>query len=203
MRAQEDAVLSERIPAIPAKSKCTYGRPRIHAELRSQKTVVGLKRVRRLMLASGLQGASRRRARRTTLRGRERHSIPDLVDRNFKANEPTQLWVTDITYIPTWNGFVFLAVVVDAFSRKLVGWSMANHLRTSLVPDALDIAIGQRKPSGGGIHHIDHIYQYTSFVFGQRCREAHVRPSMIPITTCPPKRINSTVKNSEKVCQRR
>ncbi|MCB9682663.1 MAG: IS3 family transposase [Alphaproteobacteria bacterium] len=175
-RARADAALSERIRTIHTTSRGTYGRPRIHAELRFEGRQVGVKRVARLMRIHGLEGASRRKGHRTTVRGRERHGIPDLVDRNFAASSPDQLWVADITYVPTWSGFIFLAVVVDAFSRKVVGWAMASHMRTSLVLDALDMALGQRQPKGV-VHHSDQGSQYTSVAFGLRCREAGVRPS--------------------------
>ena len=102
---------------------------------------------------------------------------PDLVDRNFTADRPNQLWVADITYIPTAAGFLYLAVVLDAFSRRIVGWAMETHLRTELVLAALEMAIGQRKPSNV-IHHSDQGSQYTSLAFGGRCREAGVLPSM-------------------------
>jgi putative transposase len=102
---------------------------------------------------------------------------PDLVDRNFTADKPNMLWVADITYIPTWAGFLYLAVVLDAFSRRIVGWSMAATLHTQVVLDALDMALWQRRPSGV-IHHSDQGSQYTSIEFGKRCREARVRPSM-------------------------
>ena len=102
---------------------------------------------------------------------------PDLVDRDFTAFRPNQLWVADITFVPTASGFLYLAVVLDAWSRKIVGWSMANYLRTELVLDALEMAIGQRRPEGV-IHHSDQGSQYTSLAFGERCKEAGVRPSM-------------------------
>src|SRR5206468_10100276 len=102
---------------------------------------------------------------------------PDLVDRNFTALRPNQLWVADITFVPTASGFLYLTVVLDAWSRRVVGWSMANHLRTELVLDALEMAIGQRRPDGV-IHHSDQGSQYTSLAFGKRCKEAGVRPSM-------------------------
>jgi len=175
-RDRADAVLTERIQAIHKTSKGTYGRPRIHAELRFSGHVAGVKRVAKLMRRAGIEGVSRRKGRRTTIRGRDRHGIPDLVDRDFTATKPDQLWVADITYVPTWSGFVFLAVVVDAFSRKVVGWSMAGHMRTDLVLNALDMAVGQRRPDGV-VHHSDQGSQYTSIAFGLRCREAKVRPS--------------------------
>ncbi len=113
----------------------------------------------------------------TTRRDQEARPAPDLVDRSFTADEPDRLWVADITYIPTRVGFLYLAIVLDAFSRRIVGWSMADHLRTELVLDALEMAVGQRKPRDV-IHHSDQGSQYTSLAFGSRCREAGVRPSM-------------------------
>src|SRR6266404_8360067 len=128
--------------------------------------------------AAELVGASRRRCGvTTTRRDKEARPAPDLVDRNFVASRPNQLWVADITFVPTASGFLYLAVVLDAWSRKLVGWSMANHLRTELVLDALEMAIGQRRPHGV-IHHSDQGSQYTSLAFGKRCKEAGLRPSM-------------------------
>jgi len=150
----------------------------VHAELRAGGEKHGRKRIARLMRAAGLIGASRRRATIvTTRRDKEARPAPDLVDRDFTAFRPNQLWVADITYVPTTSGFLYLAVVLDAWSRKIVGWSMANDLRTELVLDALEMAIGQRRPDGV-IHHSDQGSQYTSLAFGKRCREAGVRPSM-------------------------
>jgi putative transposase len=153
-RAQADAALLERIQQIHAVSQGTYGAPRIHAELAAMGTPVGRKRVARLMQSAGLAGVSRRRWPCTTRRAEKARPAPDLVDRDFSADGPDRLWVADITYIPTWSGFLYLAVVLDAFSRRVVGWAMANHLRTQLVLDALDMAIGQRRPNDV-IHHSD------------------------------------------------
>ena len=176
-RASEDAVLGGRIRQIYLRSRRTYGAPRVHAELADEGTYVGRKRVARLMRMAGLQGVSRRKRPSTTVREPRQRPAPDLVDRDFTVDGPNKLWVADITYVPTWAGFLYLAVVVDAWSRRVVGWSMANHLRTELVLDALDMAIRQRYPLGV-IHHSDQGSQYTSLEFGRRCREAGVRPSM-------------------------
>jgi len=176
-RAQADAALTESIRAIHERSRETYGMPRIHAELTAEGRLVGRKRVARLMRAAGLEGISRRRRGRTTRRDRDARPAPDLVERNFSAGGPDELWVADITYVPTWAGFLYLAVVLDAFSRRVVGWSMANHLRTELVLEALNMAVWQRHPEAV-IHHSDQGCQYTSIAFGLRCREAGVRPSM-------------------------
>jgi putative transposase len=129
------------------------------------------------MRRARLQGVSRRRFVPTTVRDRDRRPAPDLIERVFTVPGPNELWIADITYIPTWAGFLYLAVVLDAWSRKVVGWSMATHLRTALVLDALNVAIAQRRPKAV-IHHSDQGCQYTSIAFGLRCREANVRPSM-------------------------
>jgi len=129
------------------------------------------------MHAAGLTGVSLRKGMRTTIRRPEASAAPGLVRRDFTANAPDRLWVADITYIATWAGFLFLAVVGDAFSRRVVGWSMANDLKTQLVLDALGMALEQRRPDGV-VHHSEQGSQYTSVAFGQRCRQAGVRPSM-------------------------
>ena len=176
-RAQADAGLIEQIRAIHERSRGTYGVPRVHAELAAAGIHVGRKRVARLMRAAGLEGVSRRRPVYTTVRDHDARPAPDLVDRDFVAPGPDQLWVADITYIPTWAGFVYLAVVLDVWSRRVVGWALATHLRTELVLGALNMALGQRRPQAV-IHHSDQGTQYTSIAFGLRCREAGVRPSM-------------------------
>ena len=177
VRAKADAALLKQMRTIHAISRGTYGAPRVHAELRAKGRAVGRKRVARLMRTAGIVGVSRRRGLVTTQRDRDARPAPDLVDRNFTADRPNQLWVADITYIPTAAGFLYLAVVLDAFSRRIVGWAMETHLRTELVLAALDMAIGQRKPVNV-IHHSDQGRQYTALAFGGRCREAGVRPSM-------------------------
>ena len=175
-RAVMDAGLTEKIRVAHAASKGTYGAPRLRIDLAEAGIRVGRKRVARLMRNVGLTGVSRRRHTVTTVRDGARQA-PDLVDRNFTADQPNLLWVADITYIPTWAGFLYLAVVLDAFSRRIVGWSMATTLHMQVVLDALDMALWQRRPSGV-IHHSDHGSQYTAIAFGKRCREAGVRPSM-------------------------
>ena len=159
-----------------ATSRDTYGAPRVHAELAAKEIRIGRKRVARLMSKAGLTGVSRRRFVTTTVKGEGRQAA-DLVERNFVADAPDRLWVADITSIPTWAGFLYLAVVLDAFSRRIVGWSMATTLVTQLVLDALNMALATRRPSGV-IHQSDQGSQYTSIAFGRRCREAGVRPSM-------------------------
>jgi putative transposase len=176
-RAQADAVLIEQIRAIHVRSRGTYGAPRVHAELAAQGIHVGRKRVARLMQAAVLAGVSRRPFVMTTRRDPTAQPAPDLVQRTFTVDGPNRLWVADITYIPTWAGFLYLAVVLDAWSRRVVGWAMATHLRTELVLDALNMAVGQRRPTQV-IHHSDQGCQYTSLAFGRRCEDAGVRPSM-------------------------
>lgn len=177
-KQEADTALLKRVRTIHASSRETYGAPRVHAELRAGGEKHGRKRIARLMRVAGLVGASRRRSGiTTTRRDRATRPAPDLVDRKFAAPGPNQLWVADITFVPTASGFLYLAVVLDAWSRKIVGWAMANHIRAELVVDALEMAIGQRRP-GDVIHHSDHGSQYTSLAFGNRCREAGVRPSM-------------------------
>ncbi len=158
------------IRRIHNDSDGTYGMPRVHAELVEGGCRVGRKRVARLMRESGLVGVSRRRGTRTTRMDRDHRAAPDRVERQFRADAPDQLWVADVTYVPTWAGFVYLAIVLDVFSRKVVGWAMANHLRTELVLEALNMAIAQRRPQGV-IHHSDKGAQYTSLAFGKRCRD--------------------------------
>jgi putative transposase len=202
-RTQADQELSKRIHEIHEKSKGTYGAPRIHAELADvDKLHVGRKRVARLMRIEHLQGVSRRKVPHTTQRKPGARPAPDLVQRDFTAEAPNRLWVADtpalaccasVTYIATWTGWLYLAVVVDAWSRKVVGWAMSTHLHTALVMDALHMAIQQRHPEDV-IHHSDHYYprseaewegsQYTSLAFGQRCRDAGVRPSMGSVGDC-------------------
>jgi putative transposase len=182
-RAQADAELTSRMNAIHERSHETYGAPRVHAELEAEGIQVGRKRVARLMRTAGLVGVSRRKWITPTVRDRHARPAPDLVERNFVAPGPNRLWVADITYIPTWAGFLYLAVVLDAFSRRIVGWAMETHLRTELVLEALNMALAQRRPAGV-IHHSDQGTQYTSIAFGMRCRESGVRPSMGSVGDC-------------------
>jgi len=175
-RARGDVALVAEIRSAHEASRGTYGSPRIHAELAAKGIRVGRKRVARLMAAAGIAGVSRRKFVTTTVTSGGRQA-PDLVERNFTAEALNLLWVADITYIPTRTGFVYLAVVLDACSRRIVGWSMATTLATQLVLDALDMALATRRPKRV-IHHSDQGTQYASIAFGHRCRQAGVRPSM-------------------------
>ncbi|PWJ21400.1 putative transposase [Jannaschia seohaensis] len=176
-RQRSDAALLRRIRTIHAVSHKTYGAPRVHAELRAEGVQVGRKRVARLMREAGIAGVSRRRRTvTTTVPAPEHTSAGDLVRRDFTADGPNRLWVADITFVPTAAGFLFLAVVLDAWSRRIVGWAFSHDLKTRLVLDALDMAVASRKPKDV-IHHSDKGSQYTSWAFGHRCRAAGIRPS--------------------------
>ena len=180
-RDRADALLSEKIARIHTDSREIYGAPRIHFELRTMGIRCGRKRVARLMREAGLFGCGGpRRKVRTTLRSQTERtpSAPDLVNRNFTPEAPDRLWVADITYVRTWEGWLYLAFVLDTYSRKVVGWSMASHLRTELVLDAVNMAIYTRRPQPGLIHHSDRGSQYTSVEFGSRLREEGLLPSM-------------------------
>jgi len=177
-RSQEDVVLTARISEIHRRSRETYGYPRVRAELRALGVRCGRRRVARLMRQAGLRGCVRGRRRRTTRRDRGAVAAPDLVRRRFSAAEPDRLWLSDITYVNTDEGFLHLAFVLDACSRKLVGWSMASHLRTELMVDALEMAVWRRKPGAGLIHHTDRGSQYTALSFGRRLEEVGIVPSM-------------------------
>jgi transposase InsO family protein len=145
--ATADVALLKRIKTVHASSRQTYGAPRVHADLRRQGEKHSRKRIARLMREAGLVGASHRHGGPTTTRrNKDDRPAPDLVARDFSAAGPNQLWVADITYVPTMAGFLYLAVVLDAWSRKIVGWAMANHLRAELVLDAMEMAVGQRRP---------------------------------------------------------
>jgi putative transposase len=182
-RQRVDAELLERIKHFHKRSDGTYGVPRIHEDLIEEDLRVGPKRIARLMRQAGLRGVCRRRRTTTTHRSASGRPAADLVDRTFTADGPNRLWVADITYIPTWAGFLYLAVVMDVWSRRIVGWAMATHLRTQLVLGALEMAIRLRRPDNV-IHHSDQGTQYTSIEFGRRCREAGVRPSMGSVGDC-------------------
>ncbi len=180
---KSDLILGDQIEAFFRASRSTYGRPKIHADLRDAGTFVSGKRVARLMRERNIHGVSRRKFTTTTVRNPDARPAADLVDRKFVADQPDQLWVADITYVPTWSGFLYVAIVLDVYSRRVVGWSMANHLRTELVLDALNMAIFRRRPNDV-VHHSDQGTQYTSIAFGRRCRETNVRPSMGSVGDC-------------------
>jgi putative transposase len=178
-RDRENANLTERIREVHHRSRGTYGYPRVHAELRALGVHCSRKRVARLMRKDGLRGCMRgRRRKHTTRQDPLAIPAPDLVERNFVAMAPNKLWTADITYLPTDEGFLYLAFILDVYSRKVVGWSMANHLRSELVAAALEMAVRRRNPSAGLIHHSDRGVQYTAISFGKKLEEAKIVPSM-------------------------
>ncbi len=177
-RSRADAALTERIGEIHERSRHTYGSPRLHAELRAIGIRCGRKRVERLMRQAGLRGCMRGRRRATTRRDGRSAVAEDLVKRNFAATKMDKIWVADITYVATREGFLYLAFVLDAHSRRIVGWAMESHLRAELVVDALRMAVWRRKPAPGLVHHSDRGVQYTSLCFGERLKEVGITPSM-------------------------
>lgn len=177
-RDQENAALTQRIREIHDRSRRTYGYPRVHAELKALGMRCSRKRVARLMSKAGLRGCIRGRRKRTTRRDLYATPAPDLLKRNFAAAAPNKIWTADITYIDTWEGFLYLAFILDIYSRRVVGWSMATHLRTELVVDALEMALWRRNPGVGLIHHTDRGVQYTALSFGKRLEEAGIVASM-------------------------
>jgi len=184
-RARADAELTGLIHRLHAASRGTYGSPRLHADLRAAGRRCGRKRVARLMRQAGLAGCHRPRRRpRTTIADPAATPAPNLVQRHFNPLASDQLWLADITYIPTAEGWLYLATVLDAFSRRVVGWAMADHLRTELVLDALGMALGTRRPAAGLVHHSDRGCQYTSLAFGRRLQAAGLVPSMSRVANC-------------------
>ena len=180
-RQLADGQLAGVIEQVFVDSRRTYGAPRVHAELReAHRLRVGRKRVARLMRRAGIVGVSRRGKRRRVqpASGPAAPPAPDLVRRRFKADRPDQLWLADITYVPTWEGWLFLAVVMDVYSRRIVGWSMREDLSSELVVDALGMAVARRRPNGQVIHHSDRGSQYASLAFGRTLRESGLAASM-------------------------
>ncbi len=178
-RSMRDAELKVPIAEIHKKSFGIYGAPRIHAELTdAYKINVGRKRIARLMRELGTEGVSRRGKRKIKKIESEMPAAPDLVRRNFRASRPDELWIADITYIPTWEGWLFLAAIIDVFSKRCCGWSMRGDLTADLVVDALGMAVTLRSPGPGTIHHSDRGGQYRSLAFGKTLKESGIMPSM-------------------------
>ena len=178
-----NVALTEQIRAVHDRSRCTYGAPRVHAELRAGGQRVSRKRVARLMREAGLVGRPSRRFRRTTVADPQVQA-EDLVQRRFVASAPDQLWFGDITYVRTWEGWLYLAIILDAYSRKVVGWAMAAHLRTELAMAALQMALRTRRPEPGLIQHTDRGSQYTSTAYGELLADYQVRQSVGRPGTC-------------------
>jgi putative transposase len=189
-RGQENALLLKHITDIHAESRGTYGSPRVHAELTLGLGLpVNLKRVARLMREAGIQGLYRRRRHGCTVRDPDAQPCADLVNRQFTVDAPNRLWITDITEHPTVEGRVYCAAVMDAYSRLIVGWSIAGHMRTELVTDALGMAVIRRQPEKRTgdqrtILHSDHGSQYTSWAFGKRLQKADLLASMGTVGDC-------------------
>jgi putative transposase len=178
-RQLQDERLLERIREIHAENRGVYGSPRVHAELALADGVrVGRKRVERLMRQAATSGLVARQRGRTTIRVPGVRFCEDLVDRAFLASAPDRLWVADITYLRTWEGWLYLVAVQDVFSRRIVGWSMADHMRTELVTDAPQMALAHRRPAPGLIWHSDQGSQFVSLAFGQKARAAGIAQSM-------------------------
>ena len=178
-RALSDAWLVEKIKTIHVENRGVYGSRRVQAELRLGEGIrVSRKRVQRLMRRAGLSGLVSRKRGRTTIRVPGVRVADDLVERRFRPAAPDVLWVADITYLRTWEGWVYLAAIQDAFSRRIVGWSMADHMRSELVLDALQMALHRRNPGPGLVHHSDQGSQFVSLAFGQKARDAGIAVSM-------------------------
>ena len=178
-RALSDAWLLEQIREIHAENRGVYGAPRIQAELRLARGVrVGRKRVERLMRSAGISGLVPKKRGKTTIRVPGVRVADDLVQRRFRPDSPNVLWVADITYLRSWEGWLYLVAVQDAYSRRIVGWSMADHIRADLVVDALNMAIARRRPDAGLVHHSDQGSQFVSLAFGQACGKAGIARSM-------------------------
>jgi putative transposase len=177
--ALSDAWLIEKIKQIHGEHRGVYGSRRVQADLRLAHGVeVSRKRVQRLMRAAGISGLVRAKRGRTTIRVPGVRVADDLVERQFRPESPNVLWLADITYVKTWEGWLYLAAVQDAYSRRIVGWSMAEHMRAELVVDALEMALHRRQPGPGLVHHSDQGSQYVSLGFGQKARDAGIAVSM-------------------------
>lgn len=183
-RAVDDALLAVEIQKHHNDSMQTYGYRRITADLRDDGFMVGERRVKRIMREHGICGMTRKLRRRIgKLEAKGLHAA-DLVRREWYPLGPNQLWVADITQVATWQGILYVAVVMDVFSRKIVGWAIERNMRAEIVVEAFEMAIANRKPDRGLIHHSDHGGQYTSYIFGTSLRKAGVLPSMGQVKTC-------------------
>jgi len=183
-RELSDAWLSDRIRTVHAENRGVYGSRRVTAELRlGEGVVVSRKRVQRLMRAAGVSGLTRVKRGRTTIRVPGVRVTDDLVERRFRPDRRDVLWVADITYLRTWEGWIYLAAIQDAYSRRIVGWAMADHMRAELVVDALRMAVARRRPAPGVIHHSDQGAQYVSLAFGQAARDAGIAAQWAPRAT--------------------
>jgi len=183
-RQQSDIVISERINKIHSSLNANPGRRRIHAELMALGMCVSLKRVHRLMTALGLQGRHPKAWRTTTNRDGRGDHLGDLLKQDFAAPAANVKWCGDITYIKTWQGWAYLATVIDLHSRKLVGWALSDTMKTPLITEALDNALARQKPGSTVIFHSDQGSQYSSRSFTRYCQENNITRSMGRIGTC-------------------
>jgi putative transposase len=177
-RAVQDAALSEQITEIHKARRRVYGAPRIQGELADQGVRVGAKRVARLMRKAGISGLQEKKWKATTIRVPGVRVADDLLERDFTATAPNQRWVADITYLRTWEGWLYLVAVQDLYSRRIVGWSIADHMRKELVIDALQMALAHRQPARGLTFHSDQGSQFVSLDFGKAARAAGIAQSM-------------------------
>ena len=182
-REMANRQLIERIKAVYDDSHETYGSPRVHAELKAQGVACSVKRVARLMRLQGLQAKSSRRYRGCTKRNRKRPIAANLLKRQFTAHWPDHKWLTDITYIPTQEGWLYLAAILDLFTRRIVGWAMSHRMTSDLTTDALTMAIRRRQPEEGVIHHSDQGSQYTDVTYQALLREHGFQVSMNGVGT--------------------
>jgi len=183
-RALADAWLTDKVKRIHHDSRGTYGSRRCHAQLRHEGVRVGPKRVERLMRVEGISGLAPRKRHRTTISVEGVRPAPDLVNREFVPDAPNLIWCADITYLSSWEGTLYLAAVMDCYSRRIVGWSMAEHMRAELVVDALEMAVTRRRPEAGLVHHSDQGSQYVSLTFGHSAGEAGIALSMGSVGDC-------------------
>jgi putative transposase len=183
-RQQANLQLTEQIRVVHADSRQTYGSPRVHAALRQQGTGCSRKRVARLMRQAGLVGCRLRRRTRTTRAEPAHQPAPNLVARQFSVEQLDQLWVGDITYVPTWEGWLYLAVLLDACSRRVIGWAMAEHLGGDLTRDALAMALARRQPVTALVHHSDRGSQYTATAYQAVLDQHGVTASMSRAGDC-------------------
>lgn len=184
IRDQENAALVIDIRQVYTHSRQTYGSPRIHAELRAMGQSVSRKRVARLMRINGIQAKRKQRYKTTTKRNPSVDPAPNLIAQDFNAQVANEKWVADITYIDTREGWLYLAAILDVYSRKIVGWSMSERLQKHLVEDALRMAIGQRNLQGGLVHHSDQGSQYTSHDFLTLLQQHDIQVSMSGVGNC-------------------
>ena len=197
-RAQRDKSLADKIRGVHDKSRMTYGSPRIHRELVACGEVVGHGRIERIMRESGIVARFPRRRCTTTVRDESDAVAENILNREFSTNAPNKVWVGDITYIQTREGWLYLAVIIDLFSRRVVGWSMADHLRTELPLAALEMAIGNREFDSDLIHHSDRGCQYTSGAYQKLLRRNGITSSMSRAGNCHDNAVAESFNGSAK-----